>query len=55
MTQRELIGLTTFGYSRGAGTDPRGLAYTCTSTQLADAATLKAYVDHVQALAAAAK
>lgn len=55
VTQRELIGLTTFGYSRGTGTDPKGLAYTCTSTQLADAATFKAYADQVQALASAAK
>jgi len=55
VTQRELIGLTTFGYSRSTGTDPKGLAYTCTSTPLADAATFKAYADQVQALASAAK
>jgi len=55
VTQRELIGLTTFGYSRGAGNDPKGMAFNCTDTRLADSATFKLYVDQIERLAAAAK
>jgi hypothetical protein len=42
VTQRELIGLLTFGYSGSALI--KGSEYTCTDTQLADAATFKSYV-----------
>lgn len=46
VTQRELIGLLTFGY---AGSAPllKGSEYTCTKTQLADAATFKSYCDEM--------
>jgi hypothetical protein len=50
-----LIGLTTFGYSRGAGNDSRGMAFDCTNTRLAESATFKLYIDQIERLAAAAK
>jgi hypothetical protein len=55
VTQRELIGLLTFGYSWGKGDDPRGLEYKCTNALLADGATFKSYVDKVQELSGAVK
>ena len=55
VTQRELIGLITFGYSRSDRNDPRGLEYKCTEGGLADAATFRSYIDQVQTLAAASK
>jgi hypothetical protein len=48
VTQRELIGLITFGYSRGDESHPKGLEYKCSDTRLADAATFKSYVERVQ-------
>lgn len=53
VTQRELIGLVTFGYSRGTP-GRKGAEYTCTNAVLADAATFKAYVTHMNAWTAAA-
>ena len=55
VTQRELIGLITFGYSRGNGHDPRGLEYKCANGLLADAARFKSYGDKVGELSAAVK
>jgi hypothetical protein len=54
VTQRELIGLITFGYERG---DPTagGAQYKCTNTVLADGATFRAYVDQMKLWVAATK
>lgn len=54
VTQRELIGLITFGYSRGEST-AQGTGYRCTDTRLADSATFKGYIARVDELVAAAK
>jgi hypothetical protein len=54
VTQRELIGLLTFGYSAG-GQTPHGREYTCAETQLADAATFKTYVTQMELWTAAVK
>jgi hypothetical protein len=50
VTQRELIGLITFGYSQGQKDHPNGLQYKCTNARLADAATFKSYCDEVLSL-----
>ena len=52
VTQRELIGLTTFGYSSAERT-PEGVKFKCTSPALADAATFKKYKDKVGEMVAA--
>jgi len=44
VTQRELIGLLTFGYSSSTPL-AKGSEYKCTQTQLADAATFKSYCE----------
>ena len=46
VTQRELIGLLTFGY---ASSDPlkKGTEYKCVQTQLADAATFRSYCEEM--------
>lgn len=52
VTQREVIGLTTFGYSSGNRTSD-GVQFKCTNPALADAATFKKYKDQVTDLATA--
>jgi len=54
VTQRELIGLITFGYSRGEPT-ASGTGYKCTNTPLADGATFRAYVAQMDLYSAAVK
>lgn len=54
VTQRELIGLVTFGYSRGEPT-ARGAEYKCTNTVLADGASFRAYVDQMKTWVAAVR
>jgi hypothetical protein len=51
VTQRELIGLVRFGYSKSAPT-PLGTEYKCTKELAADGATFKAYVDEIERLSA---
>jgi len=51
VTQRELIGLVRFGYSKSEPT-PLGTEYKCTKTLAADGATFRAYVDEIERLSA---
>jgi hypothetical protein len=53
VTQRELIGLITFGYSQGNASDPRGVEFKCTDPGLADTASFRAYHSQVQELVGA--
>lgn len=46
VTQRELIGLLTFGYSTGL--PPKLTTYRCTNLQLADSATFKTYIAQME-------
>ena len=53
VTQRELIGLLMFGYSTGR--PPKPTTYRCTNQQLADSATFKTYVAHMEVREAEAR
>ena len=55
VTQRELIGLITFGYGQSGTTSPMGVEYKCTDTRLADSATFKGYCDQMLELKTALK